>query len=789
MRILLLLFVLLSFSITITAQNNMSLLGHIDFSVTRNSGCSNLWGYVDETGKEYAIVGLVKGTSIVDISDPANPMEVFFMPDSTSTWREVKVWQDYAYITTEEDAGMAIIDLSPLPFSTALTSYRFFGDAGNGFTRAHSLNIDENGILYVHGADRGNGGAIFYDLTVDPINPPEVGSYDNYYIHDSYARGDTLYAAHVYDGFFQVIDVSDKSNPVVLAQQTTPACFTHNCWLSDDGKYLFTTDEVSNASIASYDISDLGNITELDQVRSNPGSGSIPHNTYYLSGGWIVTSYYRDGVVIHDAIDPSNLIEVAQYDVSPTSGNGFSSVWGVYPYFPSGIIIASDMQTGLYIFSANYQRGAYLHGNVSDASNGSDIYNATVTILNTNLAAYTGINGNYQHGAGSTGMYDVAFYKPGYARDTVYNVSLVQGDTSVLDIQLQPLVPISVSGQVTEEGSGLPIANAIVEFTNNEFQLSVTTDAAGNYMISDAFPGTYFLSSGHWGHWNYCNDSLVFSGPVNICNIQLKKGYYDDFQLEFGWIIDASATGGNWTRATPIATGLPDGTATNPHFDVMNDCGTKAFVTGNQLGTAGAADVDGGPTRLSSPLFDATTYTDPWLAYSRWFFNNDGQVPANDTFFIYISNGIDTVLAEALTVQNAVTSQWVETGFQIASLILPTANMRLILSVEDDLSAGANFLEAGIDRFYVSEGNQLAVALRENNGEIQVYPNPAQETITITIPENGLGKAMLLTDISGKILYSGIIRLASQKLDLSAYAKGIYILRIENHIPVKIIKH
>jgi choice-of-anchor B domain-containing protein len=161
-------------------------------------------------------------------------------------------------------------------------------------------------------------------------------------VHDSYARGDTLYAAHIVNGFFSVLDVSNKANPIVLAQQLTPGVFTHNVWLSDDGQYLFTTDEVSGASIASYDISDLADVQYLDEVRSYQGNGSIPHNVYYKDG-WLVTSYYRDGVNVVDAHDPSNLIEVGYYDVSPLTGNGFNSIWGVYPFFASGNLILSDM--------------------------------------------------------------------------------------------------------------------------------------------------------------------------------------------------------------------------------------------------------------------------------------------------------------------------------------------------------------------------------------------------------------------------------------------------------------
>ena len=80
------------------------------------------------------------------------------------------------------------------------------------------------------------------------------------------ARGDTLWGSAVYEGYFFAIDVSNPLEPVIfndsLAFHQTPNAFTHNCWISDDGNTLFTTDEKSGAYIAAYDVSDLSNIQE-----------------------------------------------------------------------------------------------------------------------------------------------------------------------------------------------------------------------------------------------------------------------------------------------------------------------------------------------------------------------------------------------------------------------------------------------------------------------------------------------------------------------------------------------
>ena len=109
------------------------------------------------------------------------------------------------------------------------------------------------------------------------------GIFDDSYLHDGMARGDTLWGGAINNGYMAVVDVSNKSNPQVLATQNTPHNFTHNCWISDDGQTVYTTDEISGAFLAAYDVSDVNNISELDRIQSNPGSGVIPHNTHFMN--------------------------------------------------------------------------------------------------------------------------------------------------------------------------------------------------------------------------------------------------------------------------------------------------------------------------------------------------------------------------------------------------------------------------------------------------------------------------------------------------------------------------
>ncbi|MCB0676683.1 MAG: hypothetical protein KDC30_08350, partial [Saprospiraceae bacterium] len=98
------------------AQLNMSLLSQIDY----NPELNDVWGWVAADGTEYALVGLYNGVSIVSLADPANAEEVVFIPGQGSTWRDIKTWGDFAYVTTDQNGtteGLLVIDLSGLPNS------------------------------------------------------------------------------------------------------------------------------------------------------------------------------------------------------------------------------------------------------------------------------------------------------------------------------------------------------------------------------------------------------------------------------------------------------------------------------------------------------------------------------------------------------------------------------------------------------------------------------------------------------------------------------------------------
>lgn len=762
-----LLYAILFSTTTLFGQLNMTQLGYLDLVTMHSSDASDIWGYVDQSGNEYAIVGLNDGTSIVDVTDPANPSEVFYEPGMNSIWRDIKTWGNYAYITTEAANGLLIIDMSTLPGNTNLTTNYYTGPTGNEWQSAHNLYIDENGYCYIFGANRGEGGTIILDLNTDPMNPVEVGLEDTYYTHDGVARGDTLYQAHINDGFFTLYDISNKSNPIYLGQQITPGVFAHNIWFSDDGNYVYTTDEITNGYIGEFDISDPLNIVETDRIQSSPGMNVIPHNAHFIND-YIVTSYYRDGVVIHDVSNKGNMIEVGNFDTSPQfDGDGFNGCWGVYPWLPSGNIISSDIEKGLHILAPTYQRGCYLEGTVTNINTSAPINGVDITFLGESIIDNTDAIGEYKTGIATAGSYDIIYSHPSYYDDTIFGVSMSNGVITIQDAQLVPIVPADVTIEVNDNLlNGLD--GAMVVLTNEDFDFNGTT-SSGTVNFSGVIPGTYNLTAGKWGFVTYCG-TLEVSGTTTTETVELTIGYYDDFSLDFGWTVSGAAPDGVWERANPNGTNS-FGTEINPEDDVTSDCGEEAYVTGNSSqGGVGSDDVDIADAVLTSPAMDLTSYVNPAIMYNFWWINTGGSGTPNDSLNIYVTDGNITVLVNTYT-HTSSSSSWQSGLAHVASLLTDLSNVKIIFQTADWQANGGHLVEAAIDNVYIDSFENVQ---ETKDSKIQVYPNPSNDAFVVNT--NGKIGYYYLTDISGKLISQGTLN--NQQL-IHPKHPGVYILATE----------
>ncbi len=442
-------------------NSNLELVGRFKFdSLVSLAGC---WHFVDSFENEYALVGTSKGLSIIDLNEPSHPEEIFKIPGLPSNWRELKTWGGFAFVGSEAPgSGITIVDLRHLPDSVSYKIWMGDGLNEGKITSSHSVNAVD-GYLYIFGGSMLTNGAIICDLA-DPWNPVVVGLYSDNYLHDGFVRGDTLWGSEIYQKQFSVIDISDKTKPKLLQTQPTPGQFNHNTWLSDDGKYLFTTDEKPDAPLASFKVDDLDDIQLLDTYLPSANPSREVHNVRGL-GNFLINPSYGGQLTIVDATFPDNLVETG------FASCGTSLVWDADPYLPSGIIFATAKNEGLYIFKPKYQQAAYLEGRVTDASTGLPVPSATVKIIGMPKTEQSTNFGFFKTGSSLAGAYFVSVEKIGYEPKNIPNVVLKTGEIANLDVELQPLV-ISAKNAPAQQKiriSPTMVENQItVEFAENQ---------------------------------------------------------------------------------------------------------------------------------------------------------------------------------------------------------------------------------------------------------------------------------------------------------------------------------
>lgn len=438
-----LLFSLLVYPVVAQQNLNMEYLGNRnDYALTgQYSAC---WGYVAPDGREYAILGCQTGTSIIDITDAPTLREVSFIPGPTSNWREMKTYKQYAYVVTENGtgpaAGVQIIDLTNLPTSATLAKTYVWTDTINGtptlIPRVHSISVSGN-YLYLNGGNYN--GIRILDVT-DPVNPVKAGVYAGPYIHDSHIRNDTIYASAINaGGGLDIVDARNKSNPTRIKLLQYPGSGTHNAWTTANREYVATTDEVGTTpkTLKIWDIRDLQNPTKVGELAVG---SAIVHNVF-IKGNLAYVAWYTAGIRVVDLSNPANPQIVGSYDTYPLHDNAaYAGAWGADPYFPSGKVIISDMQTGLHVVRYTGDKRGIVNGTVTNGSTGSVVAGAVLHFKEAAITRWTGSNGQYIFGY-APGTYAAKVEAPGFQPKEV-TVTVTEGATTVSNISLSQVVSV-----------------------------------------------------------------------------------------------------------------------------------------------------------------------------------------------------------------------------------------------------------------------------------------------------------------------------------------------------------
>ena len=91
--------------------------------------------------------------------------------------------------------------------------------------------------------------------------------------------------------------------------------------------------------------------------------GATPHNPY-VKGNFLYLAAYQDGLYIYDISTPSIPVLRGFFDTHPQNGTSYPSpayagCWAAYTDLPSGTLLASDMQYGLFSLDASLITGLH----------------------------------------------------------------------------------------------------------------------------------------------------------------------------------------------------------------------------------------------------------------------------------------------------------------------------------------------------------------------------------------------------------------------------------------------
>ena len=312
--------------------------------------------------------GAIHGLMLWDVTDPANPTQLGFY-DSGCCTRGVHEFE----VETRADLGRT--------FAYATVPAGSYPDAGN-----------PNGLSDA----AGKGDFRLIDIT-NPSSPFEVSTWkvqqaggpfaaqgcdpDGNYGHgaEPSADGKLVFLSYWDSGFIR-LDLEDPANPVYTGRAAFPANVdgdAHSSQYDEGRKLLFSADEdfckTSGPGIEKgtgymrvWDFSDPANVQQIGSYRSprslgtdDQGAGDFVIHNNFLVGTTLYESWYSDGVRVVDVSDPRNPREVA-YFVPPATENpvkpsqrsvltNTAQVWGVVVDETTGLVYASDMNSGLWI--------------------------------------------------------------------------------------------------------------------------------------------------------------------------------------------------------------------------------------------------------------------------------------------------------------------------------------------------------------------------------------------------------------------------------------------------------
>jgi hypothetical protein len=379
-------------------SDNMDVLGHLPLGPRLSVADMDI---EQELHRPYAYVSRMvygfegpKGLDIISIKDPESPELLYEwrIEDQDLHQRtggmDVKhfKWNERYYVVQSlqfgqggpgAELGAVILDVTGLPDPGLVREVARIEtpDFPGGF---HNI------FIYKHSNDRvylfttaSAPGALVYDLgmIVDgdldnsrvgmvPVPESPLGSGTGRGYHDFYVGfhpdtgEDRFYGGGT--GGYYIYDVSDLETPELRISLTgvSGVNYGHTFTPSPDGRYVIAETEYQYAPLRIFDLQPALD-GEVQNIR-NPISAftanwkNLVHN-HEVRWPYVFVSGYLDGLQIFNLQDPENPVTAGFYDTyigppNPVRSSMFNGAFGVDIRNADGLIVVSDMSTGLWTF-------------------------------------------------------------------------------------------------------------------------------------------------------------------------------------------------------------------------------------------------------------------------------------------------------------------------------------------------------------------------------------------------------------------------------------------------------
>lgn len=310
-----------------------------------------------------------RGLMLWDVTDPTDPEELGFFDTGCCT----RGLHEFEIEQRPDGRAFAYATVPASEYEEAGSPSGFRDRQGRGDFRLIEITDPRNPVEV---SDWG----VIHDAG-GPLGPGQGCDPDAVFGHGAEPSQDGMLVFLAYwDSGYVALDVSTPEDPVLMGDTDYGPDEDgdgHSSMYDDDRRLLFTADEdfgkhcgpgiePGYGYLRIYDYSDLSAPEQVGEFRTRnsttggpTGSGDYTIHNNWLVGTDVYIAWYSDGVRVVDASNPRAPREVAffvppagQNPVKPSQRGVLSQtpqVWGVFVDEATGLVYASDMNTGLWI--------------------------------------------------------------------------------------------------------------------------------------------------------------------------------------------------------------------------------------------------------------------------------------------------------------------------------------------------------------------------------------------------------------------------------------------------------